>query len=155
MKKILNFSSVNNSISFYRIFISFLFLTGPITAMSQDNSFFEKTKIQHKINEARHNFIQGNVKSALLNYKEAIALNPSNVKAEYGLAECYYKLQNYKKAKFHAEKAYLADPKIDDDILFLMGRTYFRLNEITKAKQKLSQFKEMTKSKSKLKDYGN
>ena len=154
MKKFLNFSSVKNPISFYRIFISFLFLTGPITAISQDNSFFEKTKIQHKINEARHNFIQGNVKSALLNYKEAIALNPSNPKAEYGLAECYYKLQNYKKAKFHAEKVYLANPKIDDDILFLLGRTYFRLNELEKAKQKLIQFKEIIKSKSKLKEYG-
>ena len=75
-------------------------------------------------------FIQGNVKSALLNYK-AIALNPSGVKAEYGLAECYYKLQNYKKAKFHAEKAYQADPKVDDDIMYLLGRTYFRLNELT------------------------
>ena len=32
--------------------------------------------------------------------------------------------------------------------MFLLGRVYFRLNELTKAKQKLSQFKEMTKSKS-------
>ena len=101
-------------ISFYRIFISFLFWTATVTAISQDNSFFERTKIQHKINEAHHNFTQGNVKSALLNYKEAIALNSSYPKAEYGLAECYYKLQNYKKAKFHSEKVYLADPKIDD-----------------------------------------
>ena len=86
--------------------------------MSQDNSFFEKTKIQHKINEARHNFIQGNVKSALLNYKEAIALNPSNVKAEYGLAECYYKLQNYKKAKLNFLTLFRNGDKNQNPLLF-------------------------------------
>ena len=125
LKKILNFSSVKSPISFYRILISFFVFDRAYYRNKSGNSFFEKTKIQHKINEARHNFIQGNVKSALLNYKEAIALNPSSVKAEYGLAECYYKLQNYKKAKFHAEKAYQADPKVDDDILFLIGKGVF------------------------------
>ena len=154
LKKILNFISVKNPKLVYKIFISFLYLSGPILGYGQENSFFEKTKIQQKINEARHNFVQGNVKSALLNYKEVIALNPSNLKAEYGLAECYYKLQNYKKAKFHGEKAFQADPKVDDEILYLLGRTYFRLNELEKAKKKFSQFREITKSKSKLEDYG-
>ena len=65
LKKILNFSSVKSPTSFYRFLISFLFLTGPIIAISQENSFFEKTKIQHKINEPiTHPWISKSIEKA-------------------------------------------------------------------------------------------
>ena len=69
LKKILNFILVKNPKLVYKIFISFLYLSGPILGYGQENSFFEKTKIQQKINEARHNFVQGNVKSLVFKFK--------------------------------------------------------------------------------------
>ena len=153
LKKILNFSLVNCSLHILKIPFLIFALIFSVLLPAQDNGFFEKTRIQHKINEARHYLIQGNVKSALLNYKEALALNPSSDKAEYGLAQCYYKLQDYSNAKFHGEKAYKANPEVDDDVLYLLGRTYFRLNDLKNAKDKLTQFKNSTNSKSKLEDY--
>ena len=105
LKKILNFSLVNCSLHILKIPFLIFALIFSVLLPAQDNGFFEKTRIQHKINEARHYLIQGNVKSALLNYKEALALNPSSDKAEYGLAQCYYKLQDYSNAKFHGEES--------------------------------------------------
>ena len=51
------------------------------------------------------------------------------------------------------KKAYKANPEVDDDVLYLLGRTYFRLNDLKNAKDKLTQFKNSTNSKSKLEDY--
>ena len=135
------------------LFIFLSLLIAPFSINAQDNGFLEKTRIQHKLSEARHNYLELNIKSALINYKEALALDAGNPKAEYGLAKCNYKLQDYKKAKFYIEKAFQSDPEVDDDIHYLMGQIYFRLNELEKAEKNFNSFKEGTKSKSRLEDY--
>ena len=135
------------------LFIFLSFLIAPFSFNAQDNGFLEKTRIQHKLSEARHNYLERNIKSALINYKEALALDAGNPKAEYGLAKCNYKLHDYKKAKFYIEKAFQSDPEVDDDIHYLMGQIYFRLNELEKAEKNFTSFKEVTKSKSRLEDY--
>ena len=47
----------------------FFLLGSSFILLGQDNNnFLEKTKIQHKINEGRHNYYSHNIKTALLNY---------------------------------------------------------------------------------------
>ena len=119
------------------LFLLMSLVIGPISDFAQENGFLEKTRIQHKLSEARHNLLERNIKSSLINYKEALALDPGNPKAEFGLAKCNYQLHDYKKAKFYVEKAFQSNPKVDDDINFLMGQIFFRLNELEKAKKVL------------------
>ena len=74
----------------------FFLLGSTFILLGQDNNnFIEKTKIQHKISEGRHNYYSHNIKTALLNYKEALAMDPKNAKAEFGLAQCYFKLNKH------------------------------------------------------------
>ena len=71
-------------------------------ALSQEDGLLNKTKSQIKLTETKQLYLQGNIKTALLNYKEIIALNPSSAKAHFGISRCYYKLHNYNKSKYHA-----------------------------------------------------
>ena len=52
LKKILNFSLVNCSIHILKIPFLIFALIFSLLLPAQDNGFFEKTRIQHKINEA-------------------------------------------------------------------------------------------------------
>ena len=70
-------------------------------SLGQENNIINKTKSQLKLNQPNQMFYQGNIKTALLNYKEIIASNPLNSKAQFGAARCYYRLNNYNNAKYH------------------------------------------------------
>ena len=121
-------------------------------SFGQENNILNKTKSQIKLTEARQLFFQGNIKTALLSFKEIIALNPLNSKAQFGAARCYYKLNDYKNSKYHIEIALENDPKADEDLHYLMAEIYFRLGALEKAKINYEKFKTIC-SKQKLKEY--
>jgi len=121
--------------------------------LSQEDGLLNKTKSQIKLTETKQLFLQGNIKTALLNYKEIIALNPSNAKAHFGIARCYYKLHNYNQSKYHAEIAEKNNPKADEDLHYLMGEIYFRLGELNKSRNNYEKFISEINSKQKIKDF--
>jgi tetratricopeptide (TPR) repeat protein len=135
-------------------FLFFLFgLSISLHSQDNDNNFIEKTKIQHKISEGRHNFYSHNIKTALLNYKEALAMDPQNAKAEFGLAQCYFKLNKHKDALIHAKKAIKLNNEVDENLEFVLGEIYFRNGDLVQAKKHIQSFKSNTKSKSKLEEF--
>ena len=111
----------------------FLLNIGIIISYGQKNNVLSKTKSQIKLTEAKQFFFQGNIKTALLSFKEIIALNPLNAKAQFGAASCYYKLKDYKNAQYHAEISLENDPKADDELHYLLGEIYFREAQYEKA----------------------
>ena len=127
-----------------------IFLINP--AIGQKNNILDKTKVQIKLTEARQLFFQGNIKTALLSFKEIIAFNPLNSKAQFGAASCYFQLNDFKKALFHAEISFDNNPKADDELHYLLAETYFRLADHEKAKKHYQKYKEIT-SKQKLKEH--
>ena len=121
-------------------------------SLGQENNIISKTKSQLKLTESNQLFYQGNIKTALLNYREIIASNPLNSKAQFGAARCYYKLNDYENAKYHVEMAFKNDPKSDEDLYYLMAEVYFRLGALEKAKINYKKYKTIC-SKQKLKEY--
>ena len=121
-------------------------------SLGQENNIISKTKSQLKLSESNQLFYQGNIKTALLNYREIIASNPLNSKAQFGAARCYYKLNDYENAKYHVEMAFKNDPKSDEDLYYLMAEVYFRLGALEKAKINYEKHKTNC-SKQKLKEY--
>ena len=118
----------------FKLVLLFFVIFNVKSAISQEEGLLNKTKSQIKLTETKQLYLQGNIKTALLNYKEIIALNSSSAKAHFGISRCYYKLHDYKKAKYHAEIAEKNDPKVDEDLYYLMGEIYFRLEELKKSK---------------------
>ena len=137
----------------FKLVLLFLVICNVKSVLSQEESLLNKTKSQIKLTETKQLYLQGNIKTALLNYKEIIALNPSNAKAHFGISRCYYKLHDYKKAKYHAEIAKKNNPKVDEDLYYLLGEIYFRLEELKKSKTSYEKFVSEIKSKQKIKDY--
>jgi hypothetical protein len=112
----------------------------------------ERTKVQLKITDATSKYYKNNYKGSLNLFKEALALDKNNPKASFGIAQCYYSMKNYEKAKQYSEDAFRIDPKVDDDIKYLMGNIYFRLSEFDKAEKYFSAFASTIKPE-KSKDY--
>jgi len=137
----------------YCLLFFLLGFTFNLQSQDKDNNFIEKTKIQHKISEGKHNFYSHNIKTALLNYKEALAMDPQNAKAEFGLAQCYFKLNKHKDALVHGKKAERLNPEVDENLDFVLGEIYFRNGELDLAKKHIQSFKNNTKSKSKLEEF--
>ena len=100
----------------FKLVLLFLLICNVKSVLSQEEGLLNKTKSQIKLTETKQLYLQGNIKTALLNYKEIIALNPSSAKAHFGISRCYYKLHDYKKAKYHAEITEKNDPKVDEDL---------------------------------------
>ena len=112
----------------------------------------ERTKVQLKITDATSKYYKNNYKGSLNLFKEALALDKNNPKASFGIAQCYYSMKNYEKAKQYSEDAFRIDPKVDDDIKYLMGNIYFRLSEFDKSKKYFLAFASTLKPE-KSKDY--
>ena len=136
-----------------KLILLFLVLSNIKSVLSQEDGLLKKTKSQIKLTETKQLYLQGNIKTALLNYKEIIALNPSSAKAHFGIAGCYYKLHNYYKSKYHAEIAEKNNPKVSEDLYYLMGEIYFRLGELKKSKSSYEKFISEINSKQKIKEY--
>ena len=136
---------------FFLFFLFSLFLS--FYSQEKDNNFIEKTKIQHKISEGRSNYYSHNIKTALLNFKEALAMNPQSAKAEFGLAQCYFKLNKHNDALIHIEKAKKLNNEVDENLDFVLGEIYFRNGDLVQAKKHIQSFKSNTKSKSKLEEF--
>ena len=122
------------------------------SSIGQKNNILDKTKEQIKLTEARQLFFQGNIKTALLSFKEIIAFNPLNSKAQFGAASCYFKLKDFKNAQYHAEISIENNSKVDDDIHYLLAETYFRLAMHEKAEKHYLKYRETT-SKQELKEH--
>ncbi len=136
-----------------KLVLLFLVLSNVKSVLSQEDGLLKKTKSQIKLTETKQLYLQGNIKTSLLNYKEIIALNPSSAKAHFGIARCYYKLHNYNKSKYHAEIAEKNNPKVGEDLYYLMGEIYFRLGELKKSKRSYEKFVSEINSKQKIKEY--
>ena len=67
----------------FKLVLLFLVIFNVKSALSQEEGLLNKTKSQIKLTETKQLYLQGNIKTALLNYKEIIALNPSSAKAHF------------------------------------------------------------------------
>ena len=67
----------------FKLVLLFLVIFNVKSAISQEEGLLNKTKSQIKLTETKQLYLQGNIKTALLNYKEIIALNPSSAKSSF------------------------------------------------------------------------
>ncbi len=101
---------------------------------------------------ADETFVLGAKRQALDNYKQAVTLNPNNIKANYMTGICYLQTLNKNLALTYFLKAYELNPKyISDmnlgrdlypDLLFLIARAYHLGENFDKAIEHYSLFRQ-------------
>ncbi len=134
------------------IIIIFLFSINGMTQVDTTKNIIDKTKIQLKLSDAKNKFYSHNYPASINLYREVLAIQKNNPKANYGIAECQHALNNFEKAKEYIEKAHQSNPEVDPDVDYLMGNIYHRLGELEKAEKSISLFKSKVKE-NKLLDY--
>ena len=117
------------------IIIIFLFSINGMTQVDTTKNIIDKTKIQLKLSDAKNKFYSHNYPASINLYREVLAIQKNNPKANYGIAECQHALNNFEKAKEYIEKAHLSNPEVDPDVDYLMGNIYHRLGELEKAEK--------------------
>ena len=141
------FKHILRNMKLLTLIFSIFFISFSIFSQSSDTTktFIDKTKIQIKLTDAKHKYYQHNYRASIIAFKEVLALDKTNSKANYGIAQCEYALKNFSKAKEHVTKAYNKNRNVDSDVHFLMGNIYFRTGELELAKKFLTKFKSQIK----------
>jgi outer membrane protein OmpA-like peptidoglycan-associated protein/tetratricopeptide (TPR) repeat protein len=97
--------------------------------------FFSFSPVKRYIKKAELNIERGNLELAKKYYEKALALQPENIRANYGLGMMYCELlDNYVAARPLLEKA--NTPPIEDslyDMIFALGKCYQHSGEAEKA----------------------
>lgn len=130
-----------------------LVLFTAVTANAQTDSTItgdvDVTANAAKMLSAEHEYIKGDMRSALTIYREVLANDPMNYKAQLGEAECYYNLKKYPDAFKSLDKA--TKLKIGEErkeLILFYAKCFHRTGELDKAIEKYNAYLKLEKPKS-------
>lgn len=104
-----------------------------MTPPDSTSTLFEKGTAQYFISEGKRMYNEGQYRNALVKFREALVKDKKNPLATYWLGECHAALGNYQKAIKYAEEAIAANPEVDKESGYLLGKCYHKTNELDKA----------------------
>jgi tetratricopeptide (TPR) repeat protein len=96
-------------------------------------NLMDKGSAKYLISEGKKVYNETNYRSALLNFREALAKDKNNPTATYWVGECHMALGNYDKALKYALLAYDMSNDIHKEVNFLLGVCYHKLGKIDEA----------------------
>lgn len=141
---------------FNHILIILLVLSS-IIAVAQDKNE-KKTKKTNKIayklkmNEARHQYLSGNVRGGLNIYREMLQEFTNDAVVNYRVGECYLEMKDWQLAVEYIQNAKNIDATIAPELNFKLGEAYHRNNQLEKADEAFTAYKTGLKKKNPLYD---
>jgi tetratricopeptide (TPR) repeat protein len=116
-------------------------------------NIIEKSAGGIAVSEGRAFLNEGNVRQALLKFREAIKKDKKNAMGHYYLGECNFLLKRYEKALQKAEDAYKLKPDVSNEVHYLMARSQQALGKYEDAVKNYTKTLEvLAKSKQRLRD---
>jgi tetratricopeptide (TPR) repeat protein len=136
-----------------KIFWLMLVLFTAVTANAQKDSTItgdvDIAANAAKMLSAEHEYIKGNMRGALTIYREVLANDPMNYKAQLGEAECYYNLKKYPDAFKSLDKATkIKDGETRKELILFYAKCYHRTGELNKAIENYKSYLILEKPKS-------
>ncbi len=124
------------------------------TYMPPDSNanIIDKTAAGLAVSEGRAFLNEGNVRQALLKFREAIKKDKTNANAHYYLGECNYLLKRYESALNKAQDAYKIKNDVSDEVHYLMAQCHHVLGDFKKAKENYEKANAIIKSKERKRD---
>lgn len=96
-------------------------------------NIWDKAGAGISITEGKTLFYSGNVRGALIKFREALAKYEYSPNANYWIAECQYRLNSYGIALKYCNTAIELNPKINKDVYVLRGQVYHRIGMLDSA----------------------
>ena len=93
-------------------------------------TLFEKGTSKYLISEGKRIYNEGNIRIALVKFREALDKDNNSAEAIYWLAECHLVLGNYEKAKSYVEEALMKDPMVHEDANNILALCLHRLGDL-------------------------
>ena len=105
-----------------------------LTPPDSTTSVVDKSASMFLVEEGRTLFSKGQIKGALIKFREAANKDVNSSKANFWIGQCHYRLNNYGYALKYAKKALSTNSeKVNEEIYFLLGETYHRLGSVDTA----------------------
>ena len=116
-------------------------------------NIIEKSASGLAVSEGRAFLGEGNIRQALLKFREAVQKDKKNANAHYYMSECNLYLKRYGKALKKAQDAYKIKADVNDEVHYLMARAQHMMGEFDDAIKNYEKTKELlAKNKGRLKD---
>lgn len=136
-----------------RIFILFL-VAFSLTANAQDDKSSKPSKVTYKIkmNDARHQYLNGNIRGGLNIYRELLKSYTNDAMINYRIGECYLDLKEWQLAVEYIQNAKKINPKVTPELGYKLGYALHRNNQLDLAEAELKEYKSNLKKKNPLYD---
>ena len=133
------------------LLLALLFVFNISYGFSQDDKT-GKIGYKMKMSEARHQYLNGNIRGGLLVYRELLKEFTNDPLINYRMGECYFDLKDWGLAVEYYQNAKTIDDKVLPELYYKLGEAYHRNNQLDKAKEALTTFQTTAKKKT-LKSY--
>jgi hypothetical protein len=98
-------------------------------------SIVDKTAAVYLVDEGKTLYLKGQVKNALIKFRQASVKDPNSWKAAFWIGKCHYVLNNYGYSMKYATIATeVGGEKVGDEVYLLLGETYHRMGKIDSAR---------------------
>lgn len=135
----------------------FLFIFSSTISIAQDKedkSPKKTNKVVYKLkmNEARHQYLNGNIRGGLNIYRELLKDFTNDAMINYRIGECYLDLKEWQLAAENIQNANKLNPKVTPEIGYKLGYALHRNNQLDLAETTLKEYKSGLKKKNPLYD---
>ncbi|MDX1444898.1 hypothetical protein [Lishizhenia sp.] len=96
-------------------------------------SLKEKTASLLMVEDGKKDFGEGYTRTAIVKFRQALLKDPSNATAAFWVSKCHNTFKNYGYALSYAKDALAIDPKVDDEVFYIIANAYHRMNELDMA----------------------
>lgn len=118
---------MKNLFSSFVLLAIFVNLGSGLSAQSDTTtSLVNKTAAAFLIEDARRFYNDGNVRAALVKYREAYNKDPRSSRAAFGLGQCQYDIKNYGISLKYAREAIALKDEVDAEVSYLIAKCYHR-----------------------------
>lgn len=125
-----------------------------LTANAQEDKSSKPNKVMYKIkmNDARHQYLNGNIRGGLNIYRELLKSFTNDAMINYRIGECYLDLKEWQLAAENIQNAKKLNPKVTPEIGYKLGYALHRNNQLDLAETTLKEYKSGLKKKNPLYD---
>lgn len=130
----------------YTILVSLLLFLSTFSVNAQDKTT-GKIGYKMKMSEARHEYLNGNIRGGLLIYRELLKEFTNDAMVNYRMAECYLDLMDWSLATEYFQNAKNLDENVAPELYYKLGVAYHRNNQLDKATEAFNTYLPKSKKK--------
>jgi len=109
-----------------------------------------KVAYKMKMSEARHLYLNGNIRGGLLIYREMLKDFTNDATVNYRIGECYLDLKDWALAVEYFQNAKNLNPKVAPELEYKLGEAFHRNNQLDKSQEAFITYQKNLKKKNAL-----